>query len=229
MYRIPPDTAPFSARGGWAVDQLCSDLAVTRNQAGGIVGNLGYETNGFNTLQEVTPLSGRGGYGWAQWTGSRRIAFEAWCQSNSLAPSSDAANYGFLLHELTGDQSHALVQLRKTTTLESAVFTFGSLYERPYGTTTTHLPGYTGRLKFANLAVAGSATDADPPSDTDVKYPLHPVVTGTAAGGLAAAIAINLSWACALIHLTVPPTVESAWIVIFGAIGALLIHRNLVQ
>jgi peptidoglycan hydrolase-like protein with peptidoglycan-binding domain len=44
--------------------------------------------------------------------------------------------------------------LRKCDTLEKAVFEFGRLYEAPAGTTSTHLPGFKGRLDYAKQALA---------------------------------------------------------------------------
>jgi peptidoglycan hydrolase-like protein with peptidoglycan-binding domain len=44
--------------------------------------------------------------------------------------------------------------LRRCDTLEKAVFEFGRLYEAPAGTTSTHLPGFAGRLDYAKQALA---------------------------------------------------------------------------
>src|SRR5207237_660573 len=65
-----------------------------------ILGNIGHECGGFRLMQELRPTSGRGGFGWVQWTGPRRVAFEKFCDDNGLEPTSDAANYRFLKLEL---------------------------------------------------------------------------------------------------------------------------------
>ncbi|MBI1220145.1 MAG: hypothetical protein GC186_16530 [Rhodobacteraceae bacterium] len=115
--------------------QLKSDLmttfGLTSAQAAGVVGNLSYESGGFNTLQEVSPLSGQGGYGYAQWTGSRRTAFLAYCAANNLAPSSYAANWGFLSQELQTTQAYVLPKLQAQTTADGATTVFEDYYERP--------------------------------------------------------------------------------------------------
>ncbi|MCG5029758.1 phage tail tip lysozyme, partial [[Ruminococcus] torques] len=51
----------------------------SRDDVAAIVGNLAHETLGFTKMQEMAPTvrGSRGGYGWAQWTGQRRVAFEA--------------------------------------------------------------------------------------------------------------------------------------------------------
>src|SRR4029079_2065686 len=91
-----PKTGTWEQRGGWVVRRLMADLGLTDYQAAGLVGNLGFESVGFRTLQEMAPaVSGsKGGYGWAQWTGVRRRAFEAWCVAHHLPMASDEANYG---------------------------------------------------------------------------------------------------------------------------------------
>ncbi|MGO4287980.1 phage tail tip lysozyme, partial [Bosea sp. TAB14] len=90
----------FTQKAPGIINRLMADFGFTREQAAGIVGNLGHESGGLNELQERNPTSGRGGYGWAQWTGPRRRAFEAWAAEKGLDPASDEANYGFLRHEL---------------------------------------------------------------------------------------------------------------------------------
>jgi Phage tail lysozyme len=57
---------------------LNKDFDLAEHQVVDILGNLGEECNGFTAMQEEKPLvpGSRGGYGWAQWTGSRRVKFE---------------------------------------------------------------------------------------------------------------------------------------------------------
>jgi hypothetical protein len=81
--------------------KLIDAFKLSELQAAAILGNIVHECAGFTQLQERNPHGGRGGYGWAQWTGPRRRAFEEYCQLNRLAPESDEANYGFLQHELS--------------------------------------------------------------------------------------------------------------------------------
>lgn len=174
-FTMPPRSAGFEVRGAYVLAGLMAEFGLTKEQAAGIVGNIGYESIGFSTLQEIEPsVSGsRGGYGWAQWTGPRRRAFEGWCEEQGLKPWSDEANYGYLVFELNYTQQHVIEQLHKTTTLEAAVFTVGAIFERPGGTTPSYLPGFDGRLGYAKKALKGMAemVDATP---APVEAPLVP-------------------------------------------------------
>jgi Phage tail lysozyme len=85
---------------------LNKDFDLAEHQVADILGNLGEECNGFTAMQEEKPLvpGSRGGYGWAQWTGSRRVKFEDFCRDQGLGAWSDEANYGFLKLELQTSQ-----------------------------------------------------------------------------------------------------------------------------
>jgi hypothetical protein len=158
-----PGEGSFEERGGWLVNRLAADFSLTKKQAAGIVGNLGYESVGLKTLQEKKPAvaGSRGGYGWAQWTGPRRRAFEEWAAKEEMAPASDQANYGFLVRELRGSHKSTITDLKETATIHDAVFSVGQTYEQPGGTTPDHLPGMDGRLAYAKRALAG-ASDTSP-------------------------------------------------------------------
>jgi hypothetical protein len=172
---MPPRPASFEVRGGWVVGALIKEFGLTPEQAAGIVGNLGFESSGFETLQEVGQTPPSGGWGWAQWTGPRRRAFEAWCAAQKLDQRSDEANYGYLVNELRTSHAHDLEQLKKTTALDSAVFTFGVMFEAPGGTTDTFLPGNDRRLQWANRALTGYKAAPQPgvpmPDPTPVVTP----------------------------------------------------------
>ena len=100
----------FRATAPGVMTLLMQDFGLDETSAAAILGNLGHESAGFTTLQEVRPTvkGSRGGYGWAQWTGPRRRAFEAYCDRNKFSPSSNKANYGFLFTELKGDEKAAI-------------------------------------------------------------------------------------------------------------------------
>jgi len=97
-----PVGANFSAAGSRLMADLQRDFGLTPNQAAGITGPLAMESGGFGTLQEINPTvpGSRGGFGYAQWTGPRRVAFENFAKENGLDPNSYEANYGYLKHEL---------------------------------------------------------------------------------------------------------------------------------
>lgn len=160
-----PETGTWEQRGGWVVRRLEKDAGLTVEQAAGLVGNLGYESGGFKLLQEIKPLvpGSAGGYGWAQWTGPRRRAFEKWCVENALFPHSDEANYGFLLHELLGDFKGFASRLRKALTIEDACRLTHEHYERPQDVLDGSYRSGPDRLKWARRALAGAqAVPVDP-------------------------------------------------------------------
>jgi hypothetical protein len=175
-FDMPALAAGFPQRGAWVLRRLGIAFALNDIQAAGPVGNLGYESIGFTKLQEISPLvaGSRGGYGWAQWTSSRRRAFEAWCADHGLDPSSDEANYTYVCVELKGAYAQVVRALRKCDTLEKAVFEFGRLYEAPAGTTSTHLPGFAGRLDYAKQALVA----VDAPMAPAPARPLRDGMTG---------------------------------------------------
>lgn len=116
------------------MDSLMKDLGLSKMQAAAIVGNFAHESAGFKTMQERNPTSGRGGYGWAQWTGSRRTAFEKFAQDNSLDINSDDANYKFFLHEVQNDPNEKKRfedwKSKEYGSLSEATIGFENAYER---------------------------------------------------------------------------------------------------
>jgi hypothetical protein len=107
-------------------DRLGADLGLTKDQASGVVSNLVRES-GLQGVNEKNPLvpGSRGGFGWAQWTGTRRVAFEKWAGANKLDPKSDEANYGYLVHELkSGQFSGVMRSVRGTSDATSAAKAF---------------------------------------------------------------------------------------------------------
>ena len=120
-WRLTPERAPpaggragggrgdlYAQRAPMIMADLKRELGLTHEQAAGLVGNLGYESAGFKALQEGRPISGAGGFGYAQWTGPRRRKFMQYAQQRGLDPKSHEANVGFLKHELTGEHSATL-------------------------------------------------------------------------------------------------------------------------
>ncbi|SEB43360.1 hypothetical protein SAMN05216452_1187 [Nitratireductor aquibiodomus] len=145
-----PGTAlgTFSELAPKIVSDLMRDLQITKEQAAGIVGNLGGETGGFKHMQELNPLvkGSRGGLGWAQWTGPRRREFEAYAAKMGLPADSYAANYGNLLRELKGPEGAALAHLREQTTVEGSTLSFLDKFER------AGIRHEKGRINWANRA-----------------------------------------------------------------------------
>lgn len=157
-FDMPDARHSWEERGGWVLGSLMVDLGLVMNASGGIVGNTGFESIGFTKLHEIGQPEGLGGYGWGQWTADRRRSFFAFCKSVNLDWHLDEANYRYLVHELKGAYRRtvdALKAMGENITLEQAVWSVGQTYERPGGTTPDNLPGYTGRLKYAQRAVNG--------------------------------------------------------------------------
>lgn len=128
---------------------LMQDFAFGVDDAAAVLGNLGHESGGFRFLQELKPLvpGSAGGYGWAQWTGPRRRAFEAYCTRNKLDPASDKANYGFLFVELTGSEQRAVAATKAATGLRNKVVAFEAAFER------AGIKHYDSRMVWAQKAL----------------------------------------------------------------------------
>lgn len=99
---------------------LQADLHLSTVQAAAITGNLAHETRNFQIMQEMNPLvrGSRGGFGYAQWTGPRRRAFEKFGEGQDL--SRYEVNYAFLIEELTTSYAQVLDRLKNMTDLKRA-------------------------------------------------------------------------------------------------------------
>lgn len=130
--------------------RLMADFDLDVEDAAAILGNLGHESAGFTELQEEKPTvkGSRGGYGWAQWTGPRRKAYERFCKENDLDPASDEANYGYLKYELEGPESAAIDRVKRAEDLRDKVIQFELGFER------AGVKHYNSRVKYAVQAMA---------------------------------------------------------------------------
>jgi hypothetical protein len=141
------DYSLFDKKAPGVIAKLMDAFKLTELQAAAILGNIGHECAGFTQLQERNPRGGRGGYGWAQWTGPRRRAFEEYCQEKRVAPESDEANYGFLQHELSTTEHGAISALRGQDDLINTVITFERVFER------AGVKHYMSRIRWARRAL----------------------------------------------------------------------------
>lgn len=170
--------------------RLMRRFAMTADDAAAVFGNLGYESLGFTAMQEIKPTvpGSAGGYGWAQWTGPRRRAFEAFCKAQGLKPSDDEANYRFLEHELDGVEHSAVVMTKAAVGLDAKVKAFERGYER------AGVKAYAGRINWAGIAKdAWNKGQTVPPKPAPAEQP--PVVVPTtdekpAANGLQKTMAV---------------------------------------
>lgn len=131
-----PDTFDFKPKeiGKNLVQDLEEALGITTAQAAGIVGNLDHETGGFKFMQELKPVvpGSRGGLGFAQWTGDRRVAFEAWGKENNVDLNSYEANRDYLIYEISNtSEGRFLSELEESTTVEEATKIVSKRYLRP--------------------------------------------------------------------------------------------------
>lgn len=122
----------FERDAPWAMDKLIADFGFSVEDAAAIMGNAGHESAGFEKMQEMKPTvkGSRGGYGWFQWTGPRRRAFEAYCERNKLDINSREANYAFLFVELKGDEKAAVPKTKAAVGLNAKTKAFELAFER---------------------------------------------------------------------------------------------------
>ena len=122
------------------VSDLMRDFNLNKTQAAALVGNLAWESDNYQGMQEYKPTvkGSRGGYGFAQWTGARRRMFESWAKENELDPNSYEANYGFLKFELSRANDeigsmgvNTIKKLKKTKDLDTATSVVMNEYLRP--------------------------------------------------------------------------------------------------
>jgi hypothetical protein len=155
--------ALFRQKAPGIMNLLMADFALDLESAAAILGNLGHESGGFNSMQEGKPLSGRGGYGWAQWTGPRRDQFEAYVQRNGFDINGDTANYKWLYLELTGSERAAIPAVKNAVGLEAKVKAFELAFERAH----KDYKHYESRVEWANRAL--EAYRANPGGTLDVR------------------------------------------------------------
>jgi hypothetical protein len=151
-------------RGAAIRDKLATDLNLSPAQASGIVGNLQAES-GLKAVQERNPIGGgRGGFGWAQWTGSRRREFEAYAKEHNLDPKSDEANYGFLLKELQSPEYAAMLAKLRAQQGTQAAQTSAAIVEHDFERPAVSNAGT--RMNMAAQIAAGPSAAPPPPAGT---------------------------------------------------------------
>jgi hypothetical protein len=130
-------------------------------------GNAGHESLGFTKLQEMKPTvkGSRGGYGWFQWTGPRRRAFEAYCKAEGLDATTPTANISFLAHELETSERATVAKVHAAVGLEAKTKAFEMAFERP------GIAHTDKRLQWAKIAL--DAYNIANPSKPDIPLPLE--------------------------------------------------------
>jgi tape measure domain-containing protein len=118
--------------GAQIAKSLQKALDLTPAQSAGVVGNLMRESGLNPRVNEggaVGSPRGVGGYGLAQWTGTRQKDLVRFA-GGSAAAGDLQTQLRFMVSELMGPESRALASLRKTTTPEEAAVVFDRDYER---------------------------------------------------------------------------------------------------
>jgi hypothetical protein len=141
------DDTLFRLKAPEFMRQLIADFNLKDIHAAAIFGNIGHECAGFTILHEVGQPEGQGGYGWAQWTGPRRVEFLNWCTTHNWQYTDDVANFSFLELELKTSQKNAIGALLETSTLEDAVMAFERNFER------AGVTNYPSRNRWASIAL----------------------------------------------------------------------------
>lgn len=160
----------FRSKAPWLMRRLIAEFNISILDAAAIAGNAGHESGGLVKLQEVKPTvkGSRGGYGWFQWTGPRRRAFEAFCAKSGLNISSDEANYQFLAHELSTTESKAIPAVKKAKDLPAKVIAFEQAYER------AGVKHYDSRVRWAEIALEAHKLDSAAPAPVPPPPPPAP-------------------------------------------------------
>jgi hypothetical protein len=122
------------------VSQLQKDFGLSKEQAQGVVANLWHESmgmnSGINQGGNIGPPSSNNaddnanGYGMAQWGGVRKEGLIEFAKENGMDPSSQAASYGYLKKELSGEFSGVIDALKSTKTSEEALSVFCKQFEK---------------------------------------------------------------------------------------------------
>ena len=174
----PLDKAAVASR------RLQEDLGLSPEAAAGVMGNVLHETGQFKHYQEISPTvpGSRGGAGWLQWTGPRRVNFENWASSSGVDTRSDSANYNYIVHEMRGNDGnhwtpgYSLSGLRGITDPGEAARYFSDGYERPGVRATSARENYARQVYDAERGLEGedieggaslSGPEPDPGALTD--------------------------------------------------------------
>jgi Phage tail lysozyme len=108
----------FQQRAELERARLQRDLGLTPAQSAGLAGALAGE--GLSTGNGVGKAPGTGGFGLAQWTGSRRADFFKWAQSQGRDPSSYESQQDYLESELQSRYPKVLADLKNANNVDDA-------------------------------------------------------------------------------------------------------------
>jgi hypothetical protein len=130
-------------------------------QAAGITGNLSYESDGMKPVVTEYGKGGGGGFGLAQWTGTRRKALFQYAASKGEQEPSFKTQLEFVDQELNSSEHGAVEALRNAKTVPEATRLFMQTFERP------GIPNVEGR--YARAAKAFKAGGVESPVQEQVR------------------------------------------------------------
>jgi hypothetical protein len=113
--------------------RLKERLKLTNPQIAGVLGNFSQES-GFNSRVNEggavgSPL-GKGGYGFAQWTGDRQTNLVNFAKQRKKDPGDPSLQADFLISELEGPERSSLESLRGAVSPEQSALVFRRDFER---------------------------------------------------------------------------------------------------
>jgi hypothetical protein len=150
--------------------RLQRDLGITQQGAAALLSNLIAEHGGVlsgvgqqeKLAQWKIAKGWKGGFGWSQWTASRRKDYMNWTASQHLDPKSDEANYGYLIHELKTNFSKVVQELKSHMDPKALAALIEPQYEGAGA-------GVARHAAFANQVFTIIVQDKSTASQTQVK------------------------------------------------------------
>lgn len=118
----------------WTPAQIVEGLVkrgVPEHVARGVLMNFQDESGLESGIQEHSPTAGRGGFGFAQWTGPRRVAMESYAQAQGKPPDDGDAQLDFFMLENAGPEAAAWAKVMAAKTTPEAAVNFVNHWERP--------------------------------------------------------------------------------------------------
>ena len=167
--RLGRTGAKFDGKAPAIMRGLMDRYGLSREQAAGVLGNLGHESAGFTAYHEGGMAPGKGGVGWAQWTGSRRRDFEKWTSDHGLNPTSDEASWRYLT-EGDPETPKAIAAVKRTTNRQDATRAFHDSFERSADISHGVIvkpKSWNSRLRMADRAAELGPSSAPAPAVAD--------------------------------------------------------------
>jgi hypothetical protein len=153
------------------VAKQLKEAGLTKAQIAGVLGNFQLES-GFNPRVneggKVGAPMGRGGYGFAQWTGGRQTNLINFAKGRKMDPGDPNLQAQFLVHELQGPEKRAFESLKGAVSPEESARRFLTDFERAGIPKTKQRQEAArqiyGKLGFLDAPVPGTAPPVPQPA-----------------------------------------------------------------